>query len=76
MGRIAKCLAVLLLSAAPAAAEPAPAQSGSGVGPLGRIRCAAASDLCAWKRIPGLGWQGFESRPVPRVHRRPGITPR
>jgi len=33
---------------------------------FGRIRCAAASDLCAWKRIPGdRGFEGFESFETP-----------
>jgi hypothetical protein len=52
---IAKHLALVLLSAAPAGAEPAFAQSqrGNGVGSIVPIHCPAGSDLCAWKPIPG-----------------------
>ena len=69
MGRTTKRLAILLLSAAPFAAAPALAQSqpGSGFNTFAPIQCAAASDLCAWKRIPGAG----PIRRAPRVVRPP-----
>ena len=77
MHRIAKHLAILLVSAASIGAEPAMAQSQPGSGfTFAPIRCAGASALCAWKRIPGSGgWQGFEALPYPRVKRRRAITP-
>ena len=78
MGRSAKHLAILLVSAAPLAAGPALAQSqsGSGFNTFAPIQCAGASELCAWKRIPGSRpWHGFESRPI-RGMKRPKITPR
>jgi hypothetical protein len=49
---IAKHLALVLLSAAAAAAEPVFAQSQRGSATV-PIHCAAAPDLCAWKPIPG-----------------------
>ena len=32
----------------------------------GRIRCAGASELCAWKRIPDSWDGGFEAPPAPQ----------
>jgi hypothetical protein len=63
---------ISLMLAALAATDPALAQAKSDRWPLypgfGRIRCAAASDLCAWKRIPGASiW--------PRGYRAPRQPP-
>jgi hypothetical protein len=67
MRRIATCLAVLLLSA-PLGAEPTRAEqrSGNRLAIFG-TQCAAASDVCAWKRIPGAG----PIRRAPRAVRPP-----
>jgi hypothetical protein len=47
---------------------------------FGRIRCAAASDLCTWKRIPddrGFELRGFEAFEVPQSRgARPGLRRR
>jgi hypothetical protein len=70
MRRIAKHLAALLLAAPLGAelarAEPALAEQRSkSRSAIFGIQCAAASDLCAWKRIPGAG----PIRRAPRVVR-------
>ena len=66
---IAKHAVIGLLLAAPLGTAPALAEQRSanrtspffGFG----IQCAGASDLCAWKRIPGAGgFEGFEARPA------------
>jgi len=51
-----------------AGALPAQAQTQTPVDPetrmefIGRIRCAGASELCAWKRVPDVnGYSGFEA---------------
>ena len=70
---LAKRSVIGLLLAAPLGAEPALAQSFEDrFTPFSRIRCAGASELCAWKRIPDAGgFEGFEARPArPRSLRR------
>jgi hypothetical protein len=42
---------------------------------LSRIRCAAASDLCGWKRIPGTSSWRRGYRHAPRRPRTPEPSP-
>jgi hypothetical protein len=68
-----RAMSIGLMLAALAAPDAASAESEPDRWPaypeFGRIRCAAASDLCAWKRRPdeyNFRWEGFEGSEVPR----------